>query len=70
MVQEGNATMETIEAELDMTEDEITEAIIDCELFAADYPEIFGETIVLDPNRNPYGWDISDTVDWESFDYE
>jgi hypothetical protein len=48
------------------------DAILNGDLFAEDYAdEIFTETFVsLDHDRDPFGWDITDTIDWESLDYE
>lgn len=58
------------EEERDFTEDEI-EALTNLEDLSDYDDEIFGDSgFNVDPDKNPFGWDITDTIDWESIDYE
>lgn len=53
-----------------MTDEEVT-AVIEADDLIEDYAdEIFVSSLELDPEKDPYGWDITDMVDWESLDYE
>lgn len=53
-----------------MTDEEVT-AVIEADDLIEDYAdEIFVSSFELDPEKDPYGWDITDMVDWESLDYE
>jgi len=53
-----------------LTEEQM-EAITNSELFAEEFAEeIFFDDLQIDPDRDPHGWDITDLIDWESFDYE
>jgi hypothetical protein len=69
--------LDTIEEGIDAEDLEIPagDLILDGDLFDEndlDGFAVFGHSALddFDPDRDPFGWDITDTFDWDSMDYE